>query len=102
MSTTNLFMTAASFQPRQETIEHGGSVQTGKLTANLRNKIESERRILRLSRQGASPKFDGIELIVFRFFWVLASVTAVYSGTELLQLLHSGALEQTVTVLLKR
>ena len=71
-------------------------------TAQLRSEIESEHSFYGLSREAASPKFSRLELIAFLFFGVLVSGATVYSGTELIHVVNSGALEQTVRTLLSR
>ena len=71
-------------------------------TAQLRSQIEPERRLYKLSSEAVSPKVGRLDLTAYLLFGVLVSATTLYCGTELIQMLNNGTLEQTVRTLLSR
>jgi len=102
MPTTTFFTPDVRFQFHQGTKEQCSCAERRRITANLRSRIEPEQRLWKLSMEAASPKFAKVGLIVFLFLAVLVSAATVCSFSELVHLVNSGALEQTVQTLLSR
>jgi hypothetical protein len=63
---------------------------------------EPEARLWKICAEAASPQFTALEFVALILFGVLSLGAVSYCVSELFQLLNSGALDQTVRVLLTR
>jgi hypothetical protein len=102
MQIVNFFIPTKSFYFRKENTEQERCDAGRWLIVQIRSKTEPENRLWKLSMGADSRKGRRLELIAFLFFGVLVSAAAVYCCTELLHVINSGALEQTVQALLTR
>ena len=102
MQIVNFFIPTKSFYFRKENTEQERCNGGRRLIVQIRSKTGSENPLWKLSLGADSRKGRRLELIAFLFFGVLVSAAAVYCGTELLYVINSGALQQTVQALLTR
>jgi hypothetical protein len=102
MPTTTFFKPGERFQFRQGTREQNPCGGRRRLAAQLRRNSEPEQSLWKLSMEAVSPKFAKVGLIAFLFLGVLVSAATVCSFSELVHLVNSGALEQTVQALLTK
>jgi hypothetical protein len=100
MQTTNFFIPRESFHFRKGSVEEDRRNRRQRLTVQGRSKTEPESRLWKRSMEAASLKDCKLELIALLFFGSLVSAAALYCGTELFQVVNSGALEHTVQALL--
>jgi hypothetical protein len=100
MQTTNLFIPRESFPFIKGKVELDRRNGRQRPTVRIRSKTEPENRLWKLSTRTASRNGGRFELIAFLFLGSLVSAAAAYCGTELFQVVNSGALEQTVQMLL--
>jgi hypothetical protein len=102
MLTTNFFIPTEPFHFSKGKVEQKRRPGRQGLIVQIRSKTQPENRLWKLSLEASSLKSRNLELTVFLFFGLVATAAAVYCGTELFQVVKSGALEQTVQALLAR
>jgi hypothetical protein len=102
MSTANLYiMTKPPLS--DQGLKEKNRVGTRRLpVAQAKAETESEERLWRVCAESASPQLDGFEYTAFLSFGVLALGALAYGFHEFFQLLNSGALDETVRVILTR
>ena|ERR1700683_1056978 len=102
MSTANLYILTKPLLSDQGLKEQNRVGPRQLPVARAKAEIEPEERLWRVCAESTSPQLEGFEHTAFLFFGVLALGALVCGFHELFQLLNSGALDETVRVLLRR
>jgi hypothetical protein len=90
------------FQRRQSTSEQVSCAGAGRPAASFRREIHPEQSLRELRRKTAFLNSDGVELLVFLFFGLVAIVAMMGCISELFHLLDNAVLEQTLRALLTK
>jgi hypothetical protein len=100
MQTTNFFIPRQSLYFGKGKVEQDRRNGRQRATVRIPDKTEPESRLWKVSMETASLKASRLELIAFLLSGFLVCAAAVYCGSELLYVVNSDALEQTVQALL--
>jgi hypothetical protein len=102
MATANFYLLAKPLQPDQR-LKQQNRIATGQASfAPPKAEAEPEVRLWKVCAEVASLRFIGLEWVAFLFFGALVLGALACCFSEVFQLLNSGALCDTVGVLLKK